>query len=140
MIMRNDEKRSKVLDKIDDLYGDGGMAVATMVMDYMSDDDWANLYDRLEQDGMFEKDDDENEERTDIDKAVDYVRENMDEDDMAILHAEMNKCYKMHLIPDEDVMDCSRVADLLDEYGEEHDLPERWWEEYAEMDEILVKL
>ena len=78
--------------------------------------------------------------KTRLQKAIDYVRENMDEDDMAILQAEMNKCYKMHLIPTEDVMDCSSVADLLDEYGEEHDLPERWWEEYAEMDEILVKL
>jgi hypothetical protein len=140
MIMRNDEKRSKVLDKIDDLYGDGGMAVATMVMDYMSDDNWANLYDRLEQDGMFEKDDDEDEERTDIDKAVDYVRENMDEDDMAILQAEMNQCYKAHIIPAENVMDCDKVIDLLNEYAEENDLPERWWEDECEIDEILVKL
>lgn len=73
-------------------------------------------------------------------QAVWYIRENMDEDDMAILKAEMNKCYKMHLIPDEDVMDCSKVIDLLEEYGQENDLPEGWWESECEIDDILVEL
>lgn len=81
----------------------------------------------------------ENNETT-LDKAIRYVRDNMDEDDMAILHAEMNKCYKMHLIPDNDTMDCSKVIDLLEEYGQENDLPEGWWESECEIDEILVKL
>lgn len=75
-----------------------------------------------------------------LEKAIQYVREQMDEDDMAILQAEMNKCYKWHLIPDEDVMDCSKVIDLLEEYGQDNDLPEGWWRESCEMDEILVKL
>lgn len=73
-------------------------------------------------------------------KAIDYVKSNMDEDDMAILQAEMNKCYKMHLIPGENVMDCSKVIDLLEEYGDENDLPEGWWEEYGDIEDILVKL
>lgn len=73
-------------------------------------------------------------------KAIDYVKSNMDEDDMAILQAEMNKCYKMHLIPSENVMDCSKVIDLLEEYGDENDLPEGWWEEYGDIEDILVKL
>ena len=75
-----------------------------------------------------------------ISKAVKYVRENMDEDDMAILQAKMNKCYKMHLIPGENVMDCDRVIELLDEFGEENDLEERWWEDECDLDEILTKL
>ncbi|MCR5066337.1 MAG: hypothetical protein K6A67_11315 [Bacteroidales bacterium] len=73
-------------------------------------------------------------------KAIKYVRENMDEDDMAILQAKMDKCYNMHLIPNEDVMDCSKVIDLLAEYGEENDLPEEWWEEDADMADILAEL
>lgn len=77
---------------------------------------------------------------TTLGKAIRYVREQMDEDDMAILHAEMNKCYKMHLIPNSDVMDCSKVIDLLEEYGQDNDLPEGWWESECEMDDILVKL
>ena len=71
--------------------------------------------------------------------AIDYIRKNMDEDDLAILRAEMNKCYNMHLIPDDNVMDCNRVIDMLDEYGEENDLVEGWWENY-EMSDILEKL
>ena len=85
-----------------------------------------------------EEDDDE--EKTDIQKAIDYVRDNMDSDEMAILKAEMNQCYKSHLTPAENVMDCSKVVELLDEYGQENDLPERWWESECEIDEILCEL
>lgn len=82
----------------------------------------------------------EEEEKTELQKAIDYVRDNMDEDDMAILKATMNKCYKAHLIPAENVMDCDKVVELLDEYGEENGLEERWWESECEIDEILCKL
>lgn len=51
--MDNDKKRAKVIELIDDLYGDGGSAVIMMVTDYLTDDDWGNLYDRLEHDGAF---------------------------------------------------------------------------------------
>lgn len=74
-----------------------------------------------------------------IDKAIDYIRDNIDEDDMAILKAEMNKCYKAHIIPDDNVMNCDCIIDLLDEYGQDNDLPEGWWEDY-EMSDILVNL
>lgn len=79
-------------------------------------------------------------EKSEIAKAIDYVREQMDEDDMAILRAEMRKCYKMHLVPDDNVMDCDEVIDLLEEYGQDNDLPEGWWMEYGEIDDILKSL
>lgn len=82
----------------------------------------------------------ETEAKSRIKKAIEYIRENMDEDDMAILKASMNKCYKQHLIPDEDVVDCDRVIELLDEYGEENELDERWWEEDTELSDILAEL
>ena len=82
----------------------------------------------------------ETEAKSRIKKAIEYIRENMDEDDMAILKASMNKCYKQHLIPDEDVVDCDRVIELLDEYGEENELDERWWEEDTELSDILSEL
>ena len=82
----------------------------------------------------------EEEEKTELQKAIDYVRDNMDEDDMVILKATMNKCYSMHLIPSEGVMDCDKVVELLDEYGEENGLEERWWESECEIDEILCEL
>lgn len=77
---------------------------------------------------------------SDLKEAVAYVREQLGEDDMAILHAGMNKCYEMHLIPNDNTMDCSKVIDLLEEYGQDNDLPEGWWESECEMDEILAKL
>lgn len=51
--MTNEEKRSKAIGLIDDLYGDNGMAVVNLLTDYMSEADWGNLYDRLERDGAF---------------------------------------------------------------------------------------
>ncbi|MBR4276500.1 MAG: hypothetical protein IKQ32_06000 [Prevotella sp.] len=90
-------------------------------------------------------DDEEKEEEEDtadspLTEALQYVRENMDEDDKAILNAEVNKCYKMHFVPNSQLVDCSQVIDLMEEYADEHDLPESWWEEYADIDEILNKL
>lgn len=51
--MTNEKKRTKVIEMIDDLYGDSGMAVVNLVTDYMTEPDWGNLYDRLERDGAF---------------------------------------------------------------------------------------
>ena len=72
--------------------------------------------------------------------ALKYVRENMDEDDMAILQAEINKSYNMHLVPTEHTVNCDKVIDLLEEYSEENNLPEGWWEEYGGIDDVLMKL
>jgi hypothetical protein len=54
--MTNEKKRAKVIEMIDDLYGDNGMAVMNLMLDYMSEADWGNLYDRLERDGAFPED------------------------------------------------------------------------------------
>ena len=54
--MDNEKKRAKVIDMIDDLYGDSGMAVVNLMLDYMSEADWGHLYDRLDRDGAFRDD------------------------------------------------------------------------------------
>ena len=79
-------------------------------------------------------------EKTEIDKAVDYVLDNIDEDDLAIVKAEASRCYKQHLVPTEYIMDCSAVTDLLEEYGQENGLSEEWWSEECDIDVILNKL
>lgn len=114
-----------------------------LAMDKVDNDNgyWVRKYDSLLEREVTEVHECEDEEDdTDLKKAIRYVRDNMDEDDMVILKAEMNQCYKMHLIPTADVMDCSKVIDLLEEYGEYNDLPEGWWESECEIDEILLKL
>jgi len=73
-------------------------------------------------------------------KGIAYVMKELDEDDKAIIRAECNKAYKMHLVPDGDVVDDSKVTDLLEEYGQDHDLPEGWYEEEYDSSEILTML
>ena len=70
-------------------------------------------------------------------KGIAYVMENLDEDDKAIIHAECNKAYKQHLIPDSNIVDDSKITDLLEEYGEENDLCDGWYEEEYDASEIL---
>ena len=57
--------------------------------------------------------------KQELKRALDYVREQMDEDDLAILHAEINKCYNQHLVPTFTLVDADQVIELLGEYGEE---------------------
>ena len=102
--------------------------------------EYAHSFDAYVKHEITDVNEEETGEKTEIQKAVEYIRNHMDEDDMAILKAEMNKCYKMHLIPNEGVMDCSQVIDLLEEYGEENELPEGWWQEECDLDEILCEL
>ena len=71
-------------------------------------------------------------------KGIAYVMENLDEDDKAIIHAECNKAYKQHLVPSENVVDDSPIIDLLEEYGQDNDLPEGWYLDEYDASEILT--
>lgn len=73
----------------------------------------------------------------DFQNAIRYVRDRMDEDTKAILIAEANQCWNNHIVPGENVMDCSSLIGLLEEYGEYSDLDERWWESEADVSEII---
>ena len=134
--MNNDEKRKKVLTMIDDLYGNDGMAVVNLITDYMSDDNWGHLYDRLEQDGTFN----EPEEKTVINKAIDYVREQLEPDELAEIRAQIDRSYRYHMNPSDCVTNDAKVIDLLEEYGFDNDLPEGWWENEGDIDDWLLKL
>lgn len=73
-------------------------------------------------------------------KGIAYVMENMDEDDKAIIRAECNKAWKQHLVPSENVVDDSKITDLLDEYGADEELPEGWYLEEYDASEILAMI
>lgn len=88
----------------------------------------------IEQDWAFhnQKEDEENE---DLAKALAYVRENVDPVDigkaiekMAEYHCSLNGCL------------ADKIHDLLEEYGADNDLPEGWWEEFGDLDDIVYKL
>lgn len=73
-------------------------------------------------------------------KGIAYVMENLDEDDKAIIHAECNKAYKQHLIPDSNIVDDAQIIDLLEEYGQDNDLAEGWYEDEYDASEILTMI
>ena len=72
--------------------------------------------------------------------GIGYMLSQLDEDDKAIIRAECNKAYKQHLIPDENIVDDSKITDLLEEWGEDNDLPEGWYLEEYDASEILTMI
>lgn len=71
-------------------------------------------------------------------KGIDYALEHLDETDKAIIRAECDKAYKQHLVPDENIVDDHKITDLLEEYGEDNDLPEGWYLDEYDASEILA--
>ena len=72
-------------------------------------------------------------------KGIAYVKEQMDEEDLAILRAQVSKNYKQHNAPATGIDD-SKIIDLLEEYGEDHDLPEGWYLDEYDADEVMLML
>ena len=86
-----------------------------------------------------EEDPDPEEERTTLDEGLDYVREQLDEDELLIYKATVSKNLD-HRMPATAGLDDGKIIDLLEEYGEDNDLPEDWWEELGDIDDWLMKL
>lgn len=82
----------------------------------------------------------EDEDVSELGKALDYVRDNIDPDDLVIIRAQVDKSYSNHMAPGDCVTDDSKVIDLLEEYGQDNDLPEGWWEEYGDINDVLLEL
>ena len=117
----------------------------TIVGNWIGDDPWYYVRDGHYIKHEFEEvsecsDDPLTEYSEDYRKGIAYVKEQLDEDDKAIIRAECNKAYKMHLVPNGDVVDDSKITDLLEEYGQDHDLPEGWYEEEYDSSEILTMI
>ena len=72
-------------------------------------------------------------------KGIAYVKEQMDEEDLAILRAQVSKNYKQHNAPATGIDD-SKIIDLLEEYGQDHDLPEGWYLDEYDADEVMLML
>lgn len=117
----------------------------TIAQNWIGDDPWYYVRDGHYIKHEFEEvseceDDPLTEYSEDYRKGIAYVMKELDEDDKAIIRAECNKAYKMHLVPNGDVVDDSKIIDLLEEYGQDHDLPEGWYEEEYDSSEILTML
>lgn len=71
-------------------------------------------------------------------KALSYVRKNIDEDYLAYLSNKANTMRCPISLIDPIVADT--VYDLLEEFGEDNELPENYWLEFGDIDDILNEL
>ena len=69
-----------------------------------------------------------------------YVREHLAEDELTEIKAQVVRSYRCHVNPSDCCAFSSRVEELLEEYGEDNDLPEGWWMYEGDIDDWLLKL
>lgn len=71
-------------------------------------------------------------------KALSYVRKNIDEDYLAYLSNKANamRC-PISLV---DPLFADTVYDLFEEFGDDNELPENYWLEFGDIDDIMNEL
>lgn len=116
----------------------------TIVGNWIGDDPWQYVKDGHYIKHEFEEvsecsNDPLTEYSEDYRKGIAYVKEQLDEDDLAILRAQVSKNYKQHNAPATGIDD-SKIIDLLEEYGEDHDLPEGWYLDEYDADDVMLML
>lgn len=73
-----------------------------------------------------------------LEKALNHIRKNVDMEyiNFCVCHAMEMRCPFSLAFP----MLADDISDLLEEYGEDNDLPEGWWCEYGDIDDIIEQL
>lgn len=74
----------------------------------------------------------------DVRKAINYVRLNVDMEDVerAMTIIDRQRCPLCQADPELD----NQIYDLMEEYGQDNDLPECWWMSEISEDDILFEL
>jgi len=132
--MTDKQKASAVLNYLEEVDSE---TVINILGEYITDEQLAALHDKLTEEGIFGNDPLEDYSE-DFRAGMNYVLEQMCDEDKAIIRAEVSKAYSQHLVPDENIVDDSRITDLLEEYGQDHDLPEGWYLEEYDASKILL--
>lgn len=83
------------------------------------------------------KEDDEKDK--DMEQALDYIRERLEDYELEEIRVKVNSAYEQHTTPTA-YDDFSHIADLLEEYGEDNDYPEGWWMELGDLDDWVVEI
>lgn len=83
--------------------------------------------------------------RTVIDKAIDYVRQQLEPDELAEIRAQVDRSYRYHMMPSDCVTSTDKVIELLGEYGKDYedvseDSAEDWWSPHIDIDDLLLRL
>lgn len=75
-----------------------------------------------------------------FEQALEYVRKNHTwseaEEAVALERIDHLRCGLQYV----DSSISEEIHDLMEEYGEEHDLPEEWWYEIGDEDDVFMKL
>lgn len=72
-------------------------------------------------------------------KGIAYVKEQLEDWQKDIIRAKVNRNYAQHDSPSTG-LDDHRIIDLLEEYGEDHDLPEGWYLDEYDADEVMLMI
>ena len=137
--MNDKQKASAVLNYLE---GHDSATVINILNSLLKDEQLADLYDKMKADGIdIDGSDDEEDDDTpeEMKAALDYVREQLDEDELTIYKATVSKNLNQRMDASTGLDDC-KIIDLLEEYGENEEMPEGWWEEFGEIDDWLLKL
>ena len=116
-------------------------AAENKAKNYVDDDEayYLSHYDSVWEREVVEVNECEPDEEDGMTEALDYVRSEMDADELQVYKATVTKNLN-HRMPATAGLDDSKIIDLLEEYGEDNELPEGWWENYGDIDDILMKL
>lgn len=135
--MNDKQKASAVLNYLE---GHDSTTAINILNSLLKDEQLADLYDKMKADGIdIDGSDDEEDDDTpeEMKAGLDYVRSQLKPEDLALLRAHVDKAYVEH---GNYIYDNSKVIDLLEEYGDDNDLPEGWWENYGDIDEWMMWL
>ena len=113
----------------------------TIVNNWIGDDPWYYVRDGHYMSHEFEAVNEDGEATVEWDalrNALCYVREQLGEDKVAVIKAQVNVCYNQHRPIETDYDDT--VHDLLEEWGEDNDYGEEWWSPHCEFEDIIVKI
>ena len=76
--------------------------------------------------------------KTEIELAIEYVRKNIDMDDVNYIRGRVWKNHSCVRAEDPGIL--TRIYDLMEEYGADNELPENWWLEEMDEEEIFEQL
>lgn len=136
--MNEKQKASAVIDYMSERDSD---TVINILQAYISDESLANLYDTLVREGVIDAEEDpEPNEDDGMAEGLTYLREQLEQDEIDEIRAQIDRSYRYHMNPSDCCAFCSRVEELLEEYGEDNNLPEDWWMYEGDIDDWLLKL
>lgn len=76
--------------------------------------------------------------KTHLEKAIEFIRERVD---ICYINFCVSLAMRMRCtVSQADAIMADDVANLLEEYGQDNDLPEGWWCEECDIDEIIERI